>query len=80
MKVVELMKIGKEILEVLQNSCIRTADVRFLAMYDEYKDMAKRSEKTSYIAMILSKKYGISERQFYYLIKRLEKDCKIGAE
>jgi len=79
MKVIELLKIGKNFLETLQNSCIKASDVNFVAMYDEYKRMMDSHYKVSYIATVLSQKYGISERQFFYIIKRFEKDCKIPA-
>lgn len=75
MKVVELLKIGKILLETLQESCIKSGDVKYLDMYDEYVCMVNRGNKTSYISSVLSNKYGISERQFFYLIKRLSKDC-----
>lgn len=79
MKVVELLKIGRNLLEVLQNSCIKMNDVKFIQMYDEYKRIEQKNMKVTYAAAMLSKKYGISERQFYYIIKRFETDCKIHA-
>ena len=79
MKVVELLKIGRNLLEVLQNSCIRVNDVKFIQMYDEYKRFERKNMKVTYAAAMLSRKYGISERQFYYIIKRFDKDCNIAA-
>ena len=79
MKVVELLKIGRNLLELLQKSCIKINDVQFIAMYDEYKALIEDNTKTSYAVTTLSRKYNISERQFYYLIKRFETDCKIVA-
>lgn len=44
-------------------------------MYDEYVSLCDQKFKISYIAAVLSEKYEISERQFFYIIKRLSKDC-----
>ena len=49
-------------------------------MYEEYKRIIDSGGKTSYAVTILSERYGISERKVYYLIRRLAKDCTIGAE
>lgn len=77
MKVVEIMKIGRKTLELLQKSCIRTGDVRYLGMYDEFKQIRRDGGKSSYAAAILSEKYKISERTVYYLIRKFEKDCNV---
>ncbi|MBR0166130.1 MAG: hypothetical protein IJQ13_04550 [Prevotella sp.] len=76
MKVIEIMKLGRNFLEMLQNSCIRMNDMKYIEMYEEYEAMVSIGEKISYVATTLSNKYRISERQFYYLIKRFGKDCK----
>lgn len=57
MKVVELLKIGRNLLEVLQNSCIKMNDVKFIQMYDEYKKIEQKNMKVTYAAAMLSKKY-----------------------
>lgn len=79
MKVVELLKIGRLFCETLQKACIKSDDVRFVDMFDEYTEMYHEGHKITYIAASLSDKYNISERQFFYVIKRLSKDCKIPA-
>lgn len=79
MKVVEILKIGRNILETLQKSCISISDVQYLDMYDEYKSFMEQNHKITYIAAMLSEKYKISERQFYYVIKRFETICNIPA-
>lgn len=50
--------------------------MKYIEMYEEYEAMVSIGEKISYVATTLSNKYRISERQFYYLIKRFGKDCK----
>lgn len=79
MKVIELLKICRNLLETLQNSCINIKDVRFVEMYEEYEHFMEQKHKITYIAATLSEKYGISERKFFYLIKRFEEDCNFLA-
>ena len=79
MKVVEVLKLGKEMLKTLQESCIKIGDYKYVEMYEEYKSIIDSGGKTSYAVTILSERYGISERKVYYLIRRLSKDCTIVA-
>lgn len=79
MKVIELLKLGSKLLETMQNFCIKVGDVRYIGLYEDYLRIMKEHHKATYAAAVLSKKYGISERQFFYLIKRFEQDCKICA-
>lgn len=79
MKVVELLQTGRILLETLQKSCIKISDVKFIGMYEEYAQMMSEGYKVSYVAAVLSSKYEICERQFFYIIKRFEQECKILA-
>lgn len=79
MKVVEILKLGKNILETLQKACIRIEDVRYIGIYDDYQAIMRNGFKKSYAVAVLSEKYGISERKVYYLLKQLDSDCKIDA-
>ena len=55
------------------------SDVRFIALYDEYRDIVGKGGKATYAATLLAEKYGISERQVFYIIKKFGMDCNIGA-
>lgn len=79
MKVIEVLKIGKNILELLQSSCISIKDVQYVALYEEYMNIIKSGGKSTYAAAYLSQKYKISERKVYYLVKKFGGDCKLGA-
>lgn len=79
MKVVEIMKLGRNLLEVLQDSCIKVSDTKYIDMYEEYERIVSSGEKSTYAVTFLSEKYNISERQVYYIIQRFSKDCKICA-
>ena len=80
MKVIEVMKISRSIIETLQNSCIKVEDIRYVPMYDEYQRMVKAGCKKSYAIATLVDIFHISERQVYYMVKKFSQDCKVDAE
>lgn len=75
MKVVDLIKISKEMLKMLHENGINVSDYKHLPMLAEYQEMKERGDKTSYIVFFLSKKYEICERMVYKVLKRLLKEC-----
>ena len=79
MKVIEVLKIGRNILELLHKSCISIKDIQYVALYDEYMEIVRSGGKSTYAAAHLSRKYKISERKVYYLVKKFGGDCKTGA-
>ena len=79
MKVIEILKLGRNMLETLHEACIKLSDFEHIAMYDEYVSMIEEGLKKCYIVAFLSEKYEISERKVYYVIKKFETDCKPGA-
>ena len=80
MKVVEILKIGRNWLELLQKACIKIEDLRYLEMYEEYIRMVNDGCKKSYIIATLVEIYHVSERQVYYIIKKFSQDCNICAD
>lgn len=79
MKVIEVMKIGIKVLELLQKCCVNVSDVGYINLYDEYKAIVSSGCKVTYAVACLAEKYGISERKVYYLLKKFSEDCNIGA-
>lgn len=79
MKVVEILKIGQNILKTLQKARIRIEDVRYIGLYEDYQSFMNDGYKKSYAIAVLAERYNISERQVYYLLKRFETDCKVDA-
>jgi hypothetical protein len=76
MKVIELISFNRELLSKIKAAGIHFDDYMYIDLYSEYKTMRKNGEKVTYIVAVLSEKYRISERKVYYLIKRLDSDCK----
>ena len=80
MKVVEVLKLSRSIIDTLQKSCIKMDDIRYLPMYDEYQRMVKAGCKKSSAIATLVDVFHISERQVYYVVKKFSQDCKVDAE
>ena len=79
MKVIEILKLGQNIANALQEKCVKLSDFDYINLYDEYLGMMKEGLKKCYIVAFLADKYRISERKVYYIIKKFSEDCKIGA-
>lgn len=77
MKVIEILKISKEILEMLSENGIKTTDVKHLKLYSEYEAMIAKRLKVTYIVEHLSEEYGVSVAQVYRIIKRFKRTIKV---
>lgn len=80
MKVIEILKLNRELLNICRTVGIRMDDVRYIELYNEYSQMFAEGEKTSYIVAALAEKYGVCERTVYDLIRRFKADCNLLAE
>ncbi|EFV03502.1 hypothetical protein [Segatella salivae] len=76
MKIIEVLKFNRELINRLKMSGIRLEDAEYVDLYADYTTLLGRGEKVSYIVARLSEKYAISERKVYGLIKRFQSDCK----
>ncbi len=79
MKVIEILNFNRELLKRLQAAGIRLEDTLYIDLYMDYIHLMEQGDKVSYIVAILSKKYSVSERKVYSLIKRFQSDCKMLA-
>ena len=77
MKVIEALKLNKEILLRMQDMGIRLEDCNYVDLFNDYEEMKAKGLKITYIVTILSDIYHISERKVYNLLKRFQTDCKI---
>ena len=76
MKIIEVLKFNRELINRLKMSGIRLEDVEYVDLYTDYTTLLECGEKVSYIVARLSEKYVVSERKVYALIKRFQSDCK----
>ena len=76
MKVVDLLFLGRNLLKLMSKNDIKATDEFFVDIYEEFRRMRDNGEKFSVAVMVLSVKYGVSERTVSRAIKRLSKDVK----
>lgn len=79
MKIIEIVKINRELLRNLHIAGVRIDDTNYIDLYTEYRQMLETREKVSYIVAVLAVKYAVSERKVYGLIKRFQTDCNLFA-
>lgn len=77
MKIIEVLKFNRELINRLKMSGIRLEDAEYVDLYTDYTTLLEHGEKVSYIVARLSEKYVVSERKVYGLIKRFQSDCKM---
>ena len=75
MKVVELLKIGCELLKLMSKNDVKRDDYRFVKMYHEYLNMRKAGLKYRAVIQILSEDYKTSKASVERAIRRLGKEC-----
>lgn len=79
MKIVEIVKINRELLKNLHTAGVRIEDAEYIDLYADYRKLLDEGEKVSYIVAVPSDKYAVSERKVYDLIKHFQSDCKLFA-
>ena len=79
MKIIEIVKINRELLKNLHTAGVRIEDAKYIDLYADYRRMLANGDKVSYIVTVLSNKYAVSERKVYALIKHFQSDCKLFA-
>lgn len=77
MKIIELLKLNKDLLEVFILAGVKIEDVRYIDLFTDYIALLKNGAKVCYIVAVLSERYRVSERKVYALLKRLKSDCEI---
>jgi hypothetical protein len=75
MKLIEILNLNRELISNFQKAGVRLDDVRYIDLYNEYRTLAEKGEKVSYIVACLADKYGICERKVYSLLKRYKSEC-----
>lgn len=75
MKVVELLKIGGELLKVMSQNDVMRDDYRYVGLYEEYQMMRDNGMKHIVAIKMLSEDYCISPRTVERVIKRLGSEC-----
>ena len=77
MKIVEFLRIGKEMLKLMSKHDIKCNDYLYLDLFDEYTRMRNEGMKVDYILVILSDKYKLSESTVKRIVKRFSKEVNL---
>ena len=79
MKIIEIVKINRELLKNLHAAGVRMEDTEYINLYADYHKLKENGEKVSYIVAVLADRYDISERTVYSLVKRFGSECNLFA-
>lgn len=74
MKIFELLIFNRELLRRFYIAGIRSDDYKYADLYTEFDQRVATGEKVTYIVACLAAKYGVSERQVYNLLDKLNRD------
>lgn len=72
MKRIELVQFNAELLQKLQKAGVKMDDWKHCDLFRDYTQMVKEGTKRTAIILILAKRYNLSERQVYNIIRHLQ--------
>lgn len=72
MKIYELLSFNRELLSRIAAAGIKPDDCRYIDLFNDFKGMVERGDKVTYAVTVLAERYGISERQVYKIVKRMD--------
>lgn len=70
MKVIEILKLNRGVLEACRDIGIRLEDVKYIDLYCDYNRLRANGEKVSYIVAVLAEKYGVCVSARYMRLSR----------
>lgn len=76
MKVVDFLKLCRELLKTMSSLDLKRDDYLHIELYEEYAKMRFEGEKVDYILCFLAHKYKLSESTIKRVVKRLSKEVK----
>lgn len=76
MKRIDLIEFNKELLQKLKFAGIKLEDFKYCELYRDYLAISDKTRTRKEVILTLSEKYGITDRQVYNILKRLEKSVK----
>ena len=76
MKIVEIVKIGRELLKMMSENDVKLEDWKYIKLYDEFKRMRANRVKYRVTISELAVSHNISMSKVERIIRRLGKDVK----
>ncbi len=59
MKVIEILKLNRELLKFCRDAGIRLDDIRYIDLFNDYNRLLAEGEKITYIVAVLAEKYDV---------------------
>lgn len=75
MKVVELLKLGGEMLKLMSRNEVNRDDWRFVPMYEAFLEMRQKGVKYREAVRMLAEEYRVGRATVERAIRRLEGEC-----
>ena len=75
MKVVELLKLGGEMLKLMSRNEVNRDDWRFIPMYEAFQEMRQKGVKYREAVRMLAEEYRVGRATVERAIRRLEGEC-----
>ena len=75
MKVIELLKLGGEMLKLMSRNEVNRDDWRFVPMYEAFQEMRLKGVKYREAVRMLAEEYHVSRATVERAIKRLDGEC-----
>lgn len=76
MKIVEVVKLGRELLKTMSDYGVKEGDWKYISLYEEYREMRRKGFKYRYVIMQISLTHSISKSKVERIVRRLGQDVK----
>ena len=76
MEIVEIVRIGRELLKLLSENDVKLEDWKYLKMFEEYKRRRANKVKYRFAVMELAMAHNLSKSKVERIIRRLSKSVK----
>lgn len=76
MRRIDLVEFNKELLQRLNEAGIRLEDYKYCDLYRDYLKLSETMGSRKEVILSLAQKHGISDRQVYNILNRLERSVR----
>lgn len=76
MKMIELVKISRDLLKLMSENEVKTSDWMYIGLYEDYLNMRRLGLKYRYVISELSISYHTSKSSVERVLRRFNKDVK----
>ena len=76
MRRIDLIEFNTELLQKLKEAGIQLDDFKYCDLYRDYLKLSETMGSRKEVILSLAQKHGISDRQVYNILKRLEMSVK----